>query len=31
MPDGQLQTLSDEQVRDLVNYLQGSVQVPLPE
>ena len=31
MPDGQLQTLSEEQVRDLVNYLQHPVQVPLPE
>lgn len=31
MPDGQLQTLSEEKVRDLVSYLQHSVQVPLPE
>ncbi len=31
MPDGQLQTLSEEQVRDLVRYLQSPVQVPLPE
>lgn len=31
MPDGQLQTLSEEQVRDLVRYLQHPVQVPLPE
>lgn len=31
MPDGQLQTLSEEQVRDLVSYLSHPVQVPLPE
>ncbi len=31
MPDGLLQTLSEEQVRDLVGYLQHAVQVPLPK
>lgn len=31
MPDGQLQTLTPEQVRDLVGYLMHPVQVPLPE
>ncbi len=30
MPDGQLQTLTAEQVRDLVGYLMHPVQVPLP-
>jgi putative heme-binding domain-containing protein len=30
MPEGILQTLSDEQVRDLIGYLQGPDQVPLP-
>jgi thiosulfate/3-mercaptopyruvate sulfurtransferase len=30
MPEGILQKLSDEQVRDLIGYLQGSDQVPLP-
>lgn len=31
MPDGQLQTMSEQQVRDLVGYLMHPVQVPLPE
>jgi hypothetical protein len=31
MPEGILQKLSDEQVRDLLGYLQGPTQVPLPE
>jgi mono/diheme cytochrome c family protein len=31
MPEGQLDTLSREQIRDLVAYLMGPVQVPLPE
>ncbi len=31
MPDGQLQTLTKDQVRDLVGYLMSSGQVPLPE
>ena len=30
MPDGQLDTLSREQVRDLFAYLMGKSQVPLP-
>jgi putative heme-binding domain-containing protein len=30
MPEGILQRLSDEQVRDLIGYLQGPSQVPLP-
>lgn len=30
MPDGQLKTLSSEQVRDLIAYLQSDRQVPLP-
>ncbi len=30
MPDGQLQTLTAEQVRDLVGYLMHPVQAPLP-
>jgi putative heme-binding domain-containing protein len=30
MPEGLLQKLSDEEVRDLIGYLQGSDQVPLP-
>ena len=30
MPDGQLQTLTPEQIRDLVGYLMHPVQVPLP-
>ena len=30
MPDGQLQTLAPEQIRDLVGYLMHPVQVPLP-
>ncbi len=30
MPDGQLQTLTPEKVRDLVGYLMHPVQVPLP-
>ena len=30
MPDGQLDTLSREQVRDLIAYLMGKSQVPLP-
>ena len=30
MPEGILQKLSDEQVRDLIGYLQGPIQVPLP-
>jgi hypothetical protein len=30
MPDGLLQQLSVEQVRDLVAYLMGAVQVSLP-
>ena len=30
MPDGQLQTLTPEQIRDLVAYLLHPVQVPLP-
>ena len=30
MPDGQLQTLTAEQVRDLAGYLMHPVQVPLP-
>jgi hypothetical protein len=29
MPEGQLDTLSREQVRDLFAYLMGKVQVPL--
>ncbi len=31
MPDGMLQQLSDEQVRDLVSYLMSVEQVALPE
>jgi putative heme-binding domain-containing protein len=31
MPDGQLQNLSAEQIRDLVGYLMSSDQVPLPK
>ena len=31
MPDGMLQQLSDEQVRDLVAYLMSVDQVALPE
>jgi putative heme-binding domain-containing protein len=30
MPEGLLQKLSNEQVRDMIGYLQGSDQVPLP-
>jgi putative heme-binding domain-containing protein len=30
MPEGLLRALSDEQVRDLIGYLQGPDQVPLP-
>jgi putative heme-binding domain-containing protein len=30
MPEGLLQTLNDEQVRDLIGYLQGDEQAPLP-
>ena len=30
MPDGQLDALSKEQVRDLIAYLMGKGQVPLP-
>jgi putative heme-binding domain-containing protein len=30
MPDGQLQTLTPEQIRDLSSYLMHPVQVPLP-
>lgn len=30
MPDGQLQTLTADQIRDLVGYLMHPVQVPLP-
>ena len=30
MPDGQLQTLTTDQIRDLVGYLMHPVQVPLP-
>ena len=30
MPDGQLQTLTEQQVRDLAAYLMHPVQVPLP-
>jgi putative heme-binding domain-containing protein len=30
MPEGQLQTLTDAQVRDLLAYLAGETQVPLP-
>ena len=30
MPDGLLDTLSDQQVRDLISYLQHPSQVPLP-
>ena len=30
MPDGQLQTLTPDQIRDLVGYLMHPVQVPLP-
>jgi putative heme-binding domain-containing protein len=30
MPDGLLQTLSDREVRDLIGYLSGPDQVPLP-
>jgi putative heme-binding domain-containing protein len=30
MPDGQLQTLTPDQVRDLAGYLMHPVQVPLP-
>jgi putative heme-binding domain-containing protein len=30
MPEGLLQKLSNEQVRDLIGYLQGPDQVPLP-
>jgi hypothetical protein len=30
MPEGILQALSDEQVRDLIGYLQGQDQAPLP-
>ena len=29
MPDGQLDALSREQVRDLIAYLMGKTQVPL--
>ena len=31
MPEGMLRTFSDEQVRDLLVYLAGSSQVPLPQ
>lgn len=31
MPEGLLAALSDEQVRDLMGYLMGSAQVPLPQ
>ncbi len=31
MPDGLLQTLSDREVRDLIGYLAGPDQVPLPK
>ena len=31
MPDGQLQTLTKDQVRDLMAYLMSTSQVPLPE
>src|SRR5207248_2267540 len=30
MPDGQLDALTKEQVRDLIAYLSGKTQVPLP-
>src|SRR5262249_43813865 len=30
MPEGQLDALSKEQVRDLIGYLSGKTQVPLP-
>jgi putative heme-binding domain-containing protein len=30
MPDGLLQTLGDDQIRDLVGYLMSTEQVPLP-
>ena len=30
MPEGQLDALSKEQVRDLIAYLSGKTQVPLP-
>lgn len=30
MPDGQLQTLTPDQIRDLTGYLMHPVQVPLP-
>ena len=30
MPEGQLDTLNKEQVRDLIAYLSGKAQVPLP-
>ncbi len=30
MPDGQLQNLTPDQIRDLVGYLMSSDQVPLP-
>jgi hypothetical protein len=30
MPEGLLGTLTEEQIRDLVGYLQTSQQVPLP-
>ena len=30
MPDGQLDALTREQVRDLIAYLSGKGQVPLP-
>jgi len=31
MPEGQLQTLSGEQIRDLIGYLMAPTQVPLPD
>lgn len=31
MPEGQLESLSSDEVRDLVGYLAGDAQVPLPE
>ena len=31
MPEGQLELLTKEQVRDLVAYLSGKGQVPLPK
>ena len=30
MPEGMLRTFTDEQVRDLLVYLAGSSQVPIP-